>query len=45
MPRSITLLCDIDDDLRAQIEQAQHTANAAQAAVPDGYERFLLGAA
>lgn len=41
MPRSITLLCDIDDDLLAQIEQAQHAANAAQAAVPPGYERFL----
>ncbi len=41
MPRSITLLCDIDDDLRARIEQAQRAANAAQAAVPDGYERFL----
>ena len=45
MPRSITLLCDIDDDLLVQIEQAQRAANAAQAAVPPGYERDLLGAA
>ena len=45
MPNSITLLCDLDDALRARIEQAQHTANAAQAAVPDGYEHNLLGAA
>ena len=45
MPRSITLLCDIDDDLLTQIEQSQHAANAAQAAVPHGYARDLLGAA
>lgn len=36
MSHSIVLLSDLDDDLHAQIEQAQRAANAAQAAVPDG---------
>ena len=41
MARAIVLNCDIDDELRSQIELGQRAANAAQAAVPDGYERFL----
>lgn len=41
MPHTITLHCRVDDELQSQIEQAQRRANAAQAAVPDGYARFL----
>ena len=41
MPRAIVLNCDVDDELRSQFDLAQRAANAAQAAVPEGYERFL----
>ena len=41
MSRSITLHCEIDDDLRSQIDLAQRTANSALAAAPTGYAAFL----